>query len=139
MLKEYGQDLRKLRESKDITLAEISAQTRINQKFLANIEEGNFDFQPETYIRSFLKAYARALDESESIILNDYDKAKSGFYARRKFIQPEPEPQLGKISISVKDAQPPKKSEETVYQKDLQKEVTNENRQTAYQKLKDRE
>ena len=95
MLKAFGQDLKKLRESKDISLAEISAQTRINQKFLANIEEGNFDFQPETYIRSFLKAYARSLDENESTVLTDYDKAKSGFYARRKFSQPEPEPQLG--------------------------------------------
>jgi len=139
MLKAFGQDLKKLRESKDISLAEISAQTRINQKFLANIEEGNFDFQPETYIRSFLKAYARSLDENESTVLTDYDKAKSGFYARRKFSQPEPEPQLGKISISVKDAEPEKKTEETVYQKDLQSDVTSKNRQTAYEKLKNRD
>lgn len=139
MLKEFGQDLKKLRESKDISLAEISAQSRINQKFLANIEEGNFDFQPETYIRSFLKAYARALDENENTVLTDYDKAKSGFYARRKFSQPEPEPQIGKLSISVKDTEPVKKTEETVYQKDLQSDVTSKNRQTAYEKLNDRE
>src|ERR1700674_2427329 len=99
MLKEYGQDLKKLRESKDITLAEISAQTRINQKFLNNIEEGNFDFQTVTYIRSFLKAYARVIDENETIVLNDYDKAKSAFYERRKFVTQTPEAPEEKISI----------------------------------------
>ena len=141
MLKEYGQDLKKLRESKDITLAEISAQTRINQKFLNNIEEGNFDFQPETYIRSFLKAYARVIDESEKIILNDYDKAKSGFYARRKFVQPPAEPNEDKISIQVKEDEPkklsaPEPKQAPVYRKDLKEETSY---QTSYEKYKDRD
>src|SRR5690349_8877789 len=108
MLKEFGQDLKKLRELKGISIAEISAESRINTKFLANIENGIFDFQPEAYIRSFLKSYARALDENESQLLNEYDKAKAGFYARRKFATDEskqtnlPEP---KISIVTEQPQ----------------------------------
>ncbi len=125
MLKDFGQDLRKLRELKGISIAEISAESRINPKFLTNIENGIFDFQPEAYIRSFIKAYARSLDENEGQMLNEYDKAKAGFYARRKFkteegkdvIHPEE-----KISISVTE-QPrqqisvnrPEKTEEPVY------------------------
>ena len=62
MLKEFGLDLKKLRELKGISIAEISAESRINTKFLQQLEAGNFDFQPETYIRSFIKAYARALN-----------------------------------------------------------------------------
>ncbi|MCX7877540.1 MAG: helix-turn-helix domain-containing protein [Ignavibacteria bacterium] len=87
MLKDFGNDLKKLREAKGISLAEISAETRINIKFLNFLEEGVFDFQPETYIRSFIKAYARAIGENENQMVNDYDKAKAGFYTRRKFTE----------------------------------------------------
>src|SRR5258706_16348774 len=83
MLKDFGSDLKKMREAKGISLAEISAETRINPKFLNLIESGVFNFQPETYVRAFLKEYARAIGENETRLLNDYDKAKSGFYAKR--------------------------------------------------------
>lgn len=83
MLKEFGQDLKAIRESKNITIAEISAQTRINPKFINYIESGVFDFQPDTYMRAFLREYARCINVNESILLNDYEKAKSGFYVRK--------------------------------------------------------
>lgn len=118
MLKEFGKDLKKLRELKGISIAEISAESRINPKFLNYIENGIFDFQPETYIRSFIKAYARSLDENENQILNDYDKAKAGFYARRKFASDENTDALSaeeKLRISVLEPQPEKKPDEQVY------------------------
>jgi cytoskeletal protein RodZ len=80
MLKEFGRDLKSLREAQNITIAEISAQTRINIKFLNLMESGIFNFQPETYIRAFLKEYARCVGVSENVLLTDYEKAKSGFY-----------------------------------------------------------
>ena len=80
MLKEFGKDLKTLREAQNITIAEISAQTRINIKFLNLMESGVFNFQPETYIRAFLKEYARCIGVNENVILTDYEKAKSGFY-----------------------------------------------------------
>lgn len=90
MLKVFGNDLKKIRESKGISLSEISSETRINPKFLNLLEAGRFDFQPETYIRAFLKEYARAIGESETILLNDYDKAKAGFYAKRTEFKEKP-------------------------------------------------
>lgn len=125
MLKEFGQDLKKLRELKGISIAEISAESRINTKFLQLLENGNFDFQPETYIRSFIKAYARALNENENQILNDYDKAKAGFYARRKFADENAKDISApdaKLRISVLE-QPAKKEEEIdepVYSKGIE-------------------
>ncbi len=125
MLKEFGQDLKKLRELKGISIAEISAESRINTKFLQLLENGNFDFQPETYIRSFIKAYARALNENENQILNDYDKAKAGFYARRKFADENAKDISApdaKLRISVLE-QPAKKEEEfdePVYSKGIE-------------------
>ncbi len=125
MLKEFGQDLKKLRELKGISIAEISAESRINTKFLQLLENGNFDFQPETYIRSFIKAYARALNENENQILNDYDKAKAGFYARRKFADENskdisaPEAKL-RISVLEQPAKKENETEEPVYSKSLE-------------------
>lgn len=118
MLKEFGADLKKLRELKGISLAEISAESRINPKFLTYIENGIFDFQPETYIRSFIKEYARSLDENENQILNDYDKAKAGFYARRKFASDESKEELTadeKLRISVLSPPVENKTEEPLY------------------------
>jgi cytoskeletal protein RodZ len=71
MLKDFGADLRHLREVKSISLAEISAQTRINTKFLTLMESGVFDFQPDTYMRAFLKEYARCVAVPENVILTD--------------------------------------------------------------------
>jgi cytoskeletal protein RodZ len=82
-LKDFGQDLKALRESKSITIAEISAQTRINPKFLEKMEEGNFVFQPDTYMRAFIRGYARAINENEEHLLSDYNRAKSGNYVKK--------------------------------------------------------
>lgn len=115
MLREFGQDLKRLRELKGISLAEISAETRINPKFLTNIENGIFDFQPEAYIRSFIKAYAKAINENENHLLLDYDKAKGGFYARRKFAGGDSKLFDDRINISVSEPEPTKQPEEPVY------------------------
>ncbi len=128
MLKEFGQDLKKLRELKGISIAEISAESRINTKFLNLLESGNFDFQPETYVRSFIKAYARAINENENQLLNEYDKAKAGFYARRKFADENAKdisPPDAKLRISVLENPVNKQednTEEPVYQKSLETE-----------------
>jgi cytoskeletal protein RodZ len=82
-LKDFGQDLKALRESKNITIAEISGQTRINPKFLEKLEEGIFDFQPDTYMRAFIRGYARTLNENEEHVISDYNKAKLGNYVRK--------------------------------------------------------
>lgn len=127
MLKEFGQDLRKLRELKGVSIAEISAESRINSKFLVNLENGIFDFQPETYIRSFIKAYARALNENENQLLNDYDKAKAGFYSRRKFLSDEgkeilqPEEKIT-ISVTEQPKKPDIEEEQPVYSETIKEE-----------------
>jgi len=122
VLKDYGNDLKKLRESKGVSIAEISAETRINPKFINFIESGKFDFQPDTYIRSFLKEYARAIGENEKKILNDYDKAKAGFYSAKKVGTGEtkkPETQVTEKPAPIKTEPVVKKEPpaQTIYQK----------------------
>ncbi len=99
MLKDFGADLKQLREAKSISLAEISAQTRINTKFLTLMESGVFDFQPDTYMRAFLKEYARCVDVPENVILTDYEKAKSGFYVKKSGKKEEPSISIKPVSI----------------------------------------
>jgi cytoskeletal protein RodZ len=77
-LQKFGTSLREQREQKNITLAEISAYTRINLKFLEAIESGNFSALPQTYIRAFLREYAAAIDVSPDEILETYHREKTG-------------------------------------------------------------
>jgi cytoskeletal protein RodZ len=55
-------------------LQDISAETKINIKFLEAIEEGNFEILPTPYIRAFLKEYARRVDYDPEKLLRQYDE-----------------------------------------------------------------
>ena len=83
MLNEFARDLRIIREQKDISLKSIAQQTRLNISVLENIENGDFTFQPQTYIRAFIKQYAACLDLDVEEVLFDYDLARSGKYKQK--------------------------------------------------------
>jgi len=74
-LAEFGEELRKLRQDRHISLMDISSSTRINLKFLEAIEAGRFTVLPQTYIRAFLREYADAVSTSVDEILKKYDDA----------------------------------------------------------------
>lgn len=86
MLNNFAEDLKALRESKNITLEEIAAQTRVRISIFEKLESGDFSFQPPTYIRAFIKQYAKAIDEEPELILKDYDDARAGKY-KKKFTE----------------------------------------------------
>jgi len=123
VLKDFANDLRKVRELKGVSISEISAETRINTKFLNMLESGKFDFQPDTYIRSFLKAYARAIDEDEKRVLSDYDKAKAGFYSPRKFEKTEKPSVEANVNETSVNSSTRKLHSESVYQSSLKDDV----------------
>ena len=72
-LESFGEELRRHREQKQMSLAAISEATRISEKMLEAIEAGRFSVLPQTYIRAFLRAYARVLDLNPEEILKRYD------------------------------------------------------------------
>lgn len=53
-----GEKLRKAREAQGRTLDDIAAATRINRKFLDDLERGITPPVPMTYVRAFIKSYA---------------------------------------------------------------------------------
>lgn len=75
-LEQFGEELKKLRQEKEVSLSDISVETRINQKFLESIESGKFHILPQTYIRAFLKEYASMIGADPDEILEKYDLAR---------------------------------------------------------------
>ena len=94
MLKNFAQDLKNYRESKGISLNDIYFQTKIHPSNFEKIERGDFNFQPQTYIRAFLKQYAKCLGLDENEVLRNYDLAKSGKYHPKSKTQEEPKPEI---------------------------------------------
>lgn len=72
-LESFGEELKKYREQRQVTLASISEITRISEKMLESIEAGKFSIVPQAYIRAFLRAYAQAIGLDGDETLRRYD------------------------------------------------------------------
>ncbi len=69
----FGENLRREREMRGVTLEEISAATRISVRFLQAIESEEFPKLPGgIFSRSFVRSYARYLGLDEEHILSEY-------------------------------------------------------------------
>ncbi len=71
-LKEFGEKLKAIRESKNISLERIFEITRNDLKYLQAIEEGNFDIMPEVYMKALLKEYADAIELNPDEIVEEF-------------------------------------------------------------------
>lgn len=71
-----GEKLRKARKEQNKTLADITRQTKISASQLRLLEEENFKFLPETYVKSFLRTYAVSLQLDADAIINEYNQMR---------------------------------------------------------------
>jgi cytoskeleton protein RodZ len=72
----FGENLRREREMRGVTLQEISAATKISVRFLKSIENEEFSRLPGgIFNRSFVRAYARYLGLDEDPLLEEYQLA----------------------------------------------------------------
>jgi cytoskeletal protein RodZ len=78
MFDKLAEELKAARLKNDLSLKQLSARTRIDIKFLEAIEEGNFSFLPEIYVKAFIKEYASVVGLNSDIILKKYEAAKEG-------------------------------------------------------------
>ena len=70
---EIGHILREARENKGLTLEEVQAKIRINARFLAALESGQYDVLPTpVHARGFLRNYARFLGLDPQPLLDRY-------------------------------------------------------------------
>lgn len=125
LLKKFGEELKSLREKKAISLNEIHDKTRIDAKYLSEIENGNFDVLPEVYIRAFLRKYANMIEAEEEDIISMYEIAKG------EGSEEIDQKKLKKIELDkVSDEKP------TETYDDLEKEVTEKQEKTTDDKNK---
>lgn len=68
-----GQELKRERELRGISLREIADYTKINLRFLRALEEDRFDMLPEKFFtRGIIRSYAKYLGLDEQSTLNTY-------------------------------------------------------------------
>jgi cytoskeletal protein RodZ len=86
MLNKLGEELKEARLNMGATLQQMSTRTRIDIKFLEALENGNFSFLPELYVKAFLKEYCAFVELDPAVILKKYELAKQG----KSFEEPPP-------------------------------------------------
>ncbi len=75
-MKEIGQLLREARKQKGISLEEVSETTKIQQRYLKSLEEGDFTpFAGKVYARGALKNYAEAIGMDPQEVIHLYHEA----------------------------------------------------------------
>ena len=72
-MSEFYKELKELRESRKISLEEISERTKINVQYLQDIEQGDFDDIETPYLRLFLRAYAEEIGSDSQRALEQLD------------------------------------------------------------------
>jgi cytoskeleton protein RodZ len=77
-MKDTSDLLKRTRLSKNLTLEEISSQTKIQLHILKALDEGNIDSLPnKVFIKGFLRQYAQALGLKPSEIMEIFDRENS--------------------------------------------------------------
>jgi cytoskeleton protein RodZ len=74
VMSDLGQMLREARERKQVSFEEVEEATRIRQKFLQALEQGDYGALPgETYVRGFLRTYAVYLELDPEEVMALYE------------------------------------------------------------------
>ncbi len=72
-MKVLGDALRKERELRDMTLAEISKEVHVSVRFLAAIENEDFDqISGSFYVKQYIRSYLKAMGADETAFFNQY-------------------------------------------------------------------
>lgn len=78
MLDKFADELRQQRESAGLTLQQMATKTRIDLKFLEAIDQGNFSFLPDLYVKAFVKQYAKTIGLDENLTIKKFEAAREG-------------------------------------------------------------
>jgi len=93
MFDKLSEELKAARISAGISLQQLANKTRIDIKFLEYIEDGNFSFLPELYVKAFLKEYIKFVGLNEKLVFKKYDAYKLG----KEYEDPPQETLIDKI------------------------------------------
>jgi cytoskeletal protein RodZ len=82
-LEQFGEELKQARLEKELSLMDISAETRISLKFLDAIECGQLQILPQTYVRAFLREYALMTGLDPNDVMERYESAMQESSSRK--------------------------------------------------------
>ena len=99
MFDKLSQELKDARIRSGISLQQLASKTRIDLRFIESMEDGNFSFLPDLYVKSFLKEYIRFVGLDEQHILKKYEAAKQG----KEYVEPSSETLTDKLK-EIKEA-----------------------------------
>lgn len=85
-MKTFSEELREARQAKGLTLEELAAATKISLKVLKAMETGDFEVLPQTYIKGFLRTYAREVGLDAAAIVKAFEAQKEA--AAEIFLHP---------------------------------------------------
>jgi len=109
MLDRFSEQLRKARLKKGVSLQQIAAITRIDIKFLEALDNGNFGFLPDLYIKAFIKQYAKSVDLDEQETVKKYEDALAG-----KYIEEEEPKSLLEQKVEIRNTQQQSENEKQI-------------------------
>lgn len=132
MLDKFADDLKHWREEKGLPLLQVATKTKIDIKKLEALEDGDFAFLPELYIKAFLKDYAKAIGLKEQFILEKYEAAKQG-----KYFEPENQTTTQPIAEEKKEKKIEKHVPEPVKYEKVKKEKTNQSFDAVSSRISD--
>lgn len=92
MLNKFAKDLKNFREKQGVSLLDIANETKLHSSIFEKLEGGDFNFQPQTYIKAFLKQYAKIIKLDAVQVLKDYDLARAGKYIPKVVEKPAEKP-----------------------------------------------
>lgn len=81
--KRFSSHMKKIREERGLSVDELHTQTRIARSLIESFEQGGLyehDTFNEVYLRSFVRAYAEAIEISPEAALDGLDEALQGTY-----------------------------------------------------------
>jgi len=98
------QDLMDLRKAKGLSLAQIAVATKIHLRYLEAIERGAFQELPGSlYTESYIRQYARAVDDADNALL-DYYRSAFAPERVRQITEPEPQSRMERFRELVRSA-----------------------------------
>lgn len=106
MLDKFAEELREQREKSGITIQQIASKTRIDKKFLEAIDQGNFSFLPELYVKAFVKEYARVIGLDEEETIKKFSLAREGKDYNEVLEQEKLENEKAKEQKKIESVQP---------------------------------
>ncbi len=75
ILLDIGRELARRRQTKGLTIDELSEKTKISRHFIEAMENGSFDFLPLTYVRAFLRTYALEVGLDPDVMVRQLELA----------------------------------------------------------------